>query len=275
MPELPEVEAARVVAARVAAGRRITEVWCAGDSIVLEASPARLRQALLSRRVWGAGRHGKHLWLELDRRPWPVVHFGMSGGLYTPGRGVRLRASGTRDWRTDWPPRFTKLRLAFHDGGELAIADPRRLGRIRLRHDPRHEPPISLLGFDAFRELPPPRRFLALLGARAAPIKALLLDQTFAAGVGNWVADEVLYQAGIDPRRPARALSPDDGRRLRAAIRAVLTRAVRAGAASERYPRTWLFHHRWERNTVTARGEPIRHDTVGGRTTAWVPAVQR
>jgi len=275
MPELPEVEAARTTAEHVAGGRRITAVWCAGDPIVLEASPARLRRALLDRRVRGVGRHGKHLWLELDGQPWLAVHFGMSGGLYTPGRGVRLRSSGTRDWGAGWPPRFTKLRLAFHDGGELAIADPRRLGRIRLRNDPRHELPISLLGFDALRELPPPRRFLALLGTRAAPIKALLLDQAFAAGVGNWVADEVLYQAGLDPRRPARALSPDDGRRLRAAIRAVLTTAVRAGADSRRYPKTWLFHHRWTRNTVTARGEPVRHDTVGGRTTAWVPAVQR
>lgn len=276
MPELPEVEAARLIAARVAAGRRITAVWCAGDPIVLEASPASLRRALLGRRVRRAGRHGKHLWLELDRRPWLVVHFGMSGGLYAPKRGgVRLRVSGSRDWRAAWPPRFTKLRLTLDDGGELAFADPRRLGRIRLRHDPRREPPIGDLGFDALRELPPPRRFFELLRARAAPVKAVLLDQAFAAGVGNWVADEVLYQARIDPRRPARSLSPAEGRALRSAMRSVLVTAVAAGADSDRYPRTWLFHRRWERGTTTTGGEPIRHDTIGGRTTAWVPAVQR
>ncbi len=297
MPELPEVEAARRLAQRVAVGRRIAGVWCAEDPIVLEGvSPARVRRALLGQRVLGARRHGKHLWLELDRRPWPTFHFGMSGGLYTPGRGVWLISSGKNDRSSfvgvrnprkqgdarggrrlgaPWPPRFTKLRLTLDDAGELAFADPRRLGRLRLRTDPRHEPPIGQLGFDAYRELPPAPRFLALLCRRAAPIKAALLDQSFAAGVGNWVADEVLYQARIDPRRPACALRPEEVRRLRTRLRSVLTTAVRARADSDRYPRTWLFHHRWERNSATTRGEAIRHQTIGGRTAAWVPAVQK
>jgi len=275
VPELPEVEAARRTAERVAAGRRIVSVWCADDPIVLETPPARLRRALLGRRVLRVGRHGKHFWLELDRRPWLLVHFGMSGGLYTPGRGVRLRSSGSRDWRVDWPPRFAKLRLTLDDGGELAIADARRLGRIRLRDDPRCEPPLSALGFDALRELPPPARFRALLTARAAPVKAVLLDQSFAAGVGNWVADEVLYQARIAPRRLARSLSPAEAGRLRGALRRVLVTAVRAGADSDRYPRGWLFHRRWDHGTATRRGEPIRHETIAGRTAAWVPARQR
>jgi formamidopyrimidine-DNA glycosylase len=295
LPELPEVEAARATAQRVAAGRRIVAVWCADDPIVIESSPARLRRALLGRRVVRAGRHGKHLWLELDRRPWLLAHFGMSGGLYSSfvgvrhtrdgerarggrrldaGRGVRLRSSGSRDWRADWPPRFAKLRLTLDDGGELAFADARRLGRIRLRDDPRREPPLSALGFDALRGLPAPARFRALLTSRAAPVKAVLLDQSFAAGVGNWVADEVLYQARIAPRRLARSLSPAEAGRLRGALRRVLATAVRAGADSDRYPRGWLFHRRWDPGTVTTRGEAIRRETIAGRTAAWVPALQ-
>ncbi|HEV8674486.1 MAG TPA: DNA-formamidopyrimidine glycosylase family protein [Methylomirabilota bacterium] len=277
MPELPEVEAARLAIQQVAAGRRIRAVWCADDPLVFEgAMPAGFRRALLGRRVRRVGRHGKHLWLELDRRPWPCLHFGMTGGVYTPrGRRVKLRSSRRTDDGARWPPRFTKLRLTFSDGGELAIADPRRLGRIRLRDDPRQELPIRALGFDALRELPPPAEFEEQLRRRAAPVKAVLLDQSFAAGVGNWVADEVLYQAGIDPRRRARSLSTAEARRLRTKLRSVLRTAVRAGAQSDRYPRTWLFHHRWDRNTTTARGEQIRHATVGGRTTAWAPAAQR
>ncbi|MET0850787.1 MAG: DNA-formamidopyrimidine glycosylase family protein [Candidatus Rokuibacteriota bacterium] len=278
MPELPEVEEARRSARRVALGRRITGVECAPDPIVLEgASPRHVRRALLGRRVEDVGRHGKHLWLELDRRPWPCFHFGMAGGFYTPdARGVRLVSSGGAD-RTEWPPRFVKLVLTFEGGGALAMADGRRLGRIRLREDPRAEPPISLLGFDALRGLPSPAEFAAGLAERAAPVKAVLLDQTFAAGVGNWIADEVLYQARIDPRRRARSLSGDEARRLREAVRRVVETAVRARADSDRYPRTWLFHSRWGRQagSITARGERIRHDTVGGRTTAWVPSVQR
>jgi formamidopyrimidine-DNA glycosylase len=278
VPELPEVEAARRLAARVAVGRRIVDVWCAADPIVFErGSAARVRAALRGRRVRAARRHGKHLWLELDRRPWLLMHFGMTGGLHVPARPP-LRLRSTRGWAPPgWPPRFARLILTFDDGTGLAMADARRLGRIRLRDDPRREPPVAALGFDALHELPPPARFFALLHARAAPMKALLLDQTFAAGVGNWIADEVLYQARIDPRRPARSLSPAESSRLRRRLRAVLTTAVRAGADSDRFPTTWLFHRRWDHDPLarTSTGAPIRWDTIAGRTTAWAPSVQR
>ena len=84
MPELPEVEAARRATRRIAAGRRITGVWCADDPIVFEGIPAaRFRNALRGRKILDVHRRGKHLWLELDRRPWPCLHFGMSGGVHT------------------------------------------------------------------------------------------------------------------------------------------------------------------------------------------------
>jgi formamidopyrimidine-DNA glycosylase len=277
MPELPEVETARRAAIAVAVGRRIVGVTVADDTIVFEqVSRARIRRALLGRQVRAVRRHGKHFWFELDRRPWLSVHFGMAGGLHTSRRrGVRLVSSGRRP-EPGWPPRFTKLRLAFEGGHELAIADGRRLGRIRLRQDPATEPPIAGLGFDALRGLPGAARFRELARARAAPVKALLLDQSFAAGVGNWIADEVLYQARIAPRRPARSLSDRELDRLRARLRSVVRVAVGARADSDRYPRSWLFHRRWSsRPGVTARDDTIRRETIAGRTAAWVPAVQR
>src|SRR5690348_6225901 len=229
MPELPEVEAARRAAQMVAKGRRIVEAHVADDPIVFEGvAPARIRRALVGRRVEAVRRHGKHLWIELDRRPWPCMHFGMTGGFHTPGRGtLRLVAHGKKGPGLAWPPRFVKLILKFDDGGELAFADARRLGRARLRIDPAAEPPISLLGFDAWRELPPPASFKRLVTARSSPMKALLLDQSFAAGVGNWMADEVLYQARIDPRRRAGTLGDDEIRRVRAALARVVTISVR------------------------------------------------
>jgi formamidopyrimidine-DNA glycosylase len=277
MPELPEVEAARRAAIEVAVGRRITGVAVTDDPIVFEGvRPARIRRALLGRRVRTVRRHGKHFWLELDRRPWLLVHFGMAGGLSTSNRSaVRLKSSRGRP-QSAWPPRFTRLLLRFDDGGELAIADGRRLGRIRLRRDPATEPPIVDLGFDALRGLPSPARFRALARGRAAPVKALLLDQSFAAGVGNWIADEVLYQAGISPRRRAGTLSDAELDRLRRRLQSIVRIAVGVGADSDRFPRSWLFHRRWDRRPgVTRRGHVIRRDTIGGRTTAWVPAVQR
>jgi formamidopyrimidine-DNA glycosylase len=278
VPELPEVDAARRLAARVALGRRIVEVLCAPDPIVFADPPARVREALLGRQVKAVKRHGKHLWLELDRRPWPTMHFGMAGGLQTPqSAGVKLVSHGKGARPPGWPPRFTKLHLTFDDGGELVLADGRRLGRVRLRRDPRREPPVSLLGFDALLELPSRARFTELVGRSKAPIKALLLDQSFAAGVGNWIADEVLYQARIAPLRTGHSLTSQEGGRLRLALKRVVETAVKVNSDSDRFPRSWLFHRRWGRNAdaVTARGERIRHDTIGGRTTAWVPAVQR
>lgn len=281
MPELPEVEAARRAAHTVAAGRRIVDAYVADDPIVFEGvGPARFRRALVGRRVKAVRRHGKHLWLELDRRPWPCLHFGMTGGIHVPrGRAVKLVSDGNVN-RSDWPPRFTKLHLRFAGGGELALADGRRLGRIRLRQDPPTEPPISTLGFDALRAMPTPARFHAMLRDRKSPIKAVLLDQSFAAGIGNWIADEVLYQAGIAPKRRASTLSAAEAARLRTRIRSVIGTAVRAGSDSDRFPRWWLFHRRWGHrrggpSATTVRGEHIRHETVGGRTTAWVPSAQR
>ena len=95
MPELPEVETARRAATAVAVGRRIVAVTVADDPIVFErVPPARIRRALLGRRVQAVRRHGKHFWFELDRRPWLVVHFGMAGGLHTSRRrSVRLTGS--------------------------------------------------------------------------------------------------------------------------------------------------------------------------------------
>ena len=279
MPELPEVERGRRVALKVARGRRIVEARCADDPIVFDrVSPARIRRALVGRRVKDVKRHGKHLWFELDRRPWPCLHFGMTGGFHTAPGGprVKLESTGKKPDHA-WPPRFTKLHLVFDDGGELVMADARRLGRIRLRRDPASQPPISRLGFDAHRGLPPFARFRELVRGRAAPLKALLLDQGFAAGVGNWIADEVLYQARLDPRRRANTLTDPEIMRMRAALKRVVDTSVRVSNDSDRYPRGWLFHRRWGRNprAVTMTGERIRHITVGGRTTAWVPTRQR
>jgi formamidopyrimidine-DNA glycosylase len=276
VPELPDVDAARLIARGVAVGRRIVDAECADDPIVFErVNPQRFRRALIGRRVAGVHRRGKHLWLELDRRPWPCFHFGMTGGFHIPNApGPKLVSSRIKSRGETWPPRFMKLRVYFNDGGELVMSDPRRLGRIRLRHDPATEPPISLLGFDALLELPSARRLRELLSERSAPIKAVLLDQSFSAGVGNWIADEVLYQARIDPRRSAGSLSAEEVARVRARLKSVMTISVKARADSRRFPRWWLFHTRWDRD-VTVRGEKLRRATIGGRTTAWAPAVQR
>lgn len=272
------MERGRRLAEAAAVGRRIGEVWCADDPLVFDGvGPDRWRGALEGRQVLAARRWGKQLWLDLDAPPHPLFHFGMSGGFRTPGSAPLQLRSGPHEDAADWPPRYAKIRLRLDDGGDLVMTDARRIGRILLRADPEHEPPVAKLGFDPLLAMPTPRRFCRLLRARDCIVKSLLLDQSFAAGVGNWIADEALFQAGINPRRRTSALTDAEARRLRAKLGAVVRRAVKANADPALYPRTWLFHRRWgkSRNARTAAGERIEHVSIAGRTTAWVPARQR
>jgi formamidopyrimidine-DNA glycosylase len=277
MPELAEVERGRKLAETVARGRGIARVRCADDEIVFEGRrPAALRRALKGARVERVERKGKYLFFALDRRPWPIFHFGMTGSFRTPDdEPLRLQAHGRELDRT-WPPRFTKIHLELDDGGELVMTNARRLGRVLLRADPLAEPPMSRLGFDPLLAMPTPARFEALVRPRRVTLKGLLLDQGFAAGVGNWIADEVLYQAALDPRRKANSLSSAEIRRMRQRLGHIVRAAVRVDADKTRFPRAWLFHHRWDRKkgAQTAKGERIEHLTLAGRTTAWVPTVQ-
>jgi formamidopyrimidine-DNA glycosylase len=157
------------------------------------------------------------------------------------------------------------------------MPDPRRFGRIRLRDDPRREPPVSDLGFDPLLDLPGKADFRERIGRGTVSIKGRLLDQSFAAGVGNWIADEILYQAAVAPHRRVRDLSDEEIEAIRRRLGAIIDKAVGVNSVSSRFPRTWLFHRRWGRpeDATTARGEPIEIATIAGRTTAWVPSVQR
>lgn len=277
MPELPECERARRTLERVLVGRRLERVRCAADAIVLEDGAAAIRRALLGRRVEAAHRRGKQLWLALDRRPWPLFHLGMTGGFRVADQRPLKLASSRRAGEEPWPPRFAKVTMETDDGAAIIFTNARRLGRVRLREDPERESPIADLGFDPLLDPPGAREFAAALHRRRGPLKAILLDQSFAAGVGNWIADEALYQARLDPRRRGADLDDAEARRLRTALLRIVRRAVAVDAEKSRFPRSWLFHHRWGKvaGAVDARGRAIAFAAIGGRTTAWVPGHQR
>jgi formamidopyrimidine-DNA glycosylase len=265
MPELPEVETGRRIADRALKGRVIETVAVTDDRIVFAGvTPKRFAAALRGRKVIATHRRGKYIWFELDQRPWPLFHYGMSGrfDVYSDAKDR---------------PSYWKVELVAADGTRLSMRNPRRLGRIRLLDDVENQPPISKLGDDPYLNLPSAAALAATMARRRGPIKALLLDQSFLAGVGNWIADEVLYQARIDPRIAACELSIEQVRRMRTKLRAILKRAVDVDADKNRFPRTWLFHYRWGKNAdaVMPSGERIEHIALGGRTTAWVPTVQR
>lgn len=280
MPELPEVEFGRKVAERVALGRVIQKVWVDDDPIVFDGvSKAKLTRTLRGRTVVAVHRRGKQLWFELDQAPHPLFHFGMTGSFRTKRTTpLVLASSPKKPARAAWPPRFTKIRLWLGDEmDELVMTNARRLGRIRLRQDPLGEPPLSKLGFDPLIDMPRLTEFKPLVCRRKVAIKALLLNQSFAAGVGNWIADEVLYQARIDPRRRANTLDDAELKALHSKIKSVVKTAVGVDARNDKLPKKWLMHRRWgkQADATTHDGKKIEFVTVGGRTSAWVPDVQK
>lgn len=278
MPELPEVEFARTMAHRITVGLRIIAAEVADDPIVFDGTaPEALQEALVGRQVTGTGRRGKYLWLTLEGNRSVLCHLGMTGALRTPNEAAFDYQTGPPTDDTQWPPRFTKLRLLLEGGAELAITNARRLGRIWISDDPLAHPRVTKLGFDPLTDPPSLTDFAAAVGRRRSTLKGLLLDQRFAAGVGNWIADEVLFQAGLAPHRKCDTLRDDELRALYQALVEVIAFAVKVDADKGRFPPHWLFHHRWGRDRAarTSDGEPIRFDTVAGRTTAWVPSRQR
>ena len=277
MPELPEVERGRCLAAVVAEGRVIQRTYCQRDPIVFKgAIGAVVSKALKGKKILTVRRWGKQLWFELDAPPHPLFHFGMTGAFRTRGVNALQLKSGPVERSDTWPPRFTKIRLWLDDGGELVMTDARRLGRILLREEPIHQPPLCNLGVDPHLALASPAVFRHGIRRATTPIKSRLLDQRFCAGIGNWLADEILYQAGVDPRRTTKSLSDADIARIRRCLKSIVTRAVKANADETLYPTGWLFHRRWgkNRNAETPAGEPIDFVEIGGRTTAWVPSAQ-
>jgi formamidopyrimidine-DNA glycosylase len=279
VPELPEVERGRRIAAQAAEKRRILRVVCRHDEIVFDrVSSRRWKKALTGKTVREVRRIGKQIWFELDSPPHPLFHFGMTGAFRVPGRlDLPLSSRPSPDPHEVWPPRFTKIHLFFDGGSELVMTNARRLGRILLREDPLHQPPISRLGFDPLLGMISPAEFRERAGRRRTAMKNLLLDQSFCAGVGNWIADEVLYQARIDPRRRASELDATELERVRRRLRAVVKLAVKVEADKSRFPADWLFHVRWGKNEKarTLKGNRVEFLQIGGRTSAWVPARQK
>ncbi|KAA1468389.1 AtMMH-1 [Dentipellis sp. KUC8613] len=297
MPELPEVERAAALIRSLALGGTIDKVETAEDTIVFSgASHEEFAKEITTRTIKEVGRYGKVFYLILDGEGrMPVFHFGMTGMLQVRGSLPIHYREAPRKTSTDWPPRFMKFILHITPASsstpiEIAFLDARRLGRIRLCKTPLTEPPISALGFDPILSMPDLEYFTKGVLKRTCPIKALLLDQSFSAGVGNWVADEILYHARVHPEQRCNTFSPAQLTALHHQTQEVCRIAVKVNADDKKFPADWLFRHRWDRGKKSKgkgakdtesmlklpSGEPatIKWITVGGRTSAYITELQ-
>jgi formamidopyrimidine-DNA glycosylase len=255
VPESIEVELYRRLAERTV-GRRIVGVdapdaWFLKGGLTGEV----LASATVGRTITAVRRIGKLLLVDLGDGPTVGLRFGMTGRLVVDGEsGVdKLEYSALR-----LDPAWDRVRFDL-EGGDLRINDPRRLGGVLL------EPDEDALGVDVFAARPVDVR--RVFAASAAPVKARLLDQHRIAGVGNLLADEALWRAGLDPTRRSASLTEPELRRLHRHLRATVEELTARGGSHTGD----TFAARRPGGTCPRDGRPMARTTVGGRTTWWCP----
>lgn len=272
MPELPEVETIRRDLEPLLSGRTITAVAIhrGAERLAVSHSPRALERLLTGRRIEALGRHGKYLLARLQGGQTWVMHLRMTGALlFAPGAA----SAG----------RFERARVDLDDGGSLRLEDMRKFATWALVDDPREAMPRA--GPDALSPDFTADWLRAALARRRTSVKAVLLDQSVAAGVGNIYADEACWLARIDPRTPARRVGPRRSVRLHAAIVETLEAAVegrgstfsdyRDGAGRPgRYQDRWHVFRR-EGQPCERCGRTVRKTRLAGRGTHLCTGCQR
>ena len=270
MPELPEVETTVRGLAPVLEGERVARVVTRREGLRYP-FPHDLGQRLVGARVTALGRRAKYGLIGTDRGDTLVFHLGMSGR-----------------WRID------PDELGAHDhlvietatGRTLALNDPRRFGFVHIQTtaDLPAYPPFAAMGPEPLSERFTADHLIRAFEGRAAPVKALLLDQRVVAGLGNIYVCEALHVARIAPNRAGGRIALFRLERLVEAIRTVLEAAIAAGGSSIRdYARPdgelGYFSKQWRvygREGQACRcGAIVRRRAEGGRSPFWCPACQR
>jgi formamidopyrimidine-DNA glycosylase len=263
MPELAEVEFFRkqwdcglgqkIVAVRLHSRKRIFR----------GTDPRQIVDHLEGRRFLRSCARGKRMLFEFSGGNWIGVHLGMTGKLSVESAAFR-------------PEKHDHLVL-YQPKRALVFPDSRQFGRVRFhhgRHDPdwwkSEVPEIISREFD--------REFLDrfLDRHRKAPIKAVVLMQNGFSGIGNWMADEILWRARIHPATSTGKLTVRNRADLLRETKFVVKESLRTlGKDFGDPPRGWLIHQKWKRDGICPRHRtPLRHAPIGGRTTVWCPKCQ-
>jgi formamidopyrimidine-DNA glycosylase len=270
VPELPEVETTVRGLTPVLAGQRLAEVTPRRADL-RKAIPPDLRQRLTGATVTALGRRAKYGLIHTDRGDTLIFHLGMSGR-----------------WRVDPED------IAMHDhllietasGRRLALNDARRFGFLDLSRTESlgDYPPFVAMGPEPLGPHFTGAYLDAALEGRAAPIKAMLLDQHIVAGLGNIYVCEALHVAGIAPSRAAGQIARARLDRLVEAVSDVLLAAIEAGGSTLRdfahpdgslgyFSKQFLVYGR--EGEPCACGAPVRRRTENGRSTFWCVKCQR
>jgi formamidopyrimidine-DNA glycosylase len=270
VPELPEVETTVRGLTPVLAGQRLTTVEPRRADL-RRAIPVDLRQRMEGAVVTGLGRRAKYGLIDTNRGDTMIFHLGMSGR-----------------WRVDpaEPIAHDHLLIATEGGRQVVLNDPRRFGFLDLVETDALAayPPFAAMGPEPLGPELTAAYLHRVLAGRAAPIKAMLLDQRIVAGLGNIYVCEALHVARIAPGRAAGQIGMARLGRLVEAVRAVLLAAIEAGGSTLRdfaapngelgyFSKQFLVYGR--EGQACACGGTVQRRVDAGRSTFWCPACQR
>jgi formamidopyrimidine-DNA glycosylase len=264
MPELAEVEFFRRQW-DAGIGQKVVAVQLHPRKRIFRGSDSRqMMQQLTGRRFLRSSARGKRMLFEFSGGNWIGIHLGMTGKL-------RTKAAGFRPEKHD----HFVLQQARQ---ALVFSDARLFGRVLFHHG-KGAPPWWRVGGPEISSDKFDQAFLNSFLDRhgRAPVKAVILMQSGFSGIGNWMADEILWRARIAPSILAGALSPAQRVRLWRETRFVAGESLRiVGPAFADLPPDWLIHQKWKRDGICPRhGVILKKGTIGGRTTSWCPLCQK
>lgn len=263
MPELAEVEHARR-AWNVGLGRRLlgVEVSPSAGRVVREVDVACVVRTLRGQIFRASLARGKQLLFRFGKDRWLGLHLGMAGSLAARP--------------PDHLPGKHDLLVLRQRARALVFTDLRHFGRVRLHLGPEPPPYWTALPPDVLSSDFTFPRFEAFCLRRArSPVKTVLLDQRLFPGVGNWMADEILWRARVSPARNAGDLDVRARHALFRTVRWVCRAAVAVIDEAWEYPPHWLFRHRWEDGERCPRcGRGLSRVVIGGRRTCFCPRCQ-
>jgi formamidopyrimidine-DNA glycosylase len=270
MPELPEVETTVRGLETVLFGQQLVRVEPRRADL-RRPIPVDLRQRMTGARVTGLSRRAKYGLIETDRGDTLVFHLGMSGR-----------------WRVDPEEVLTHDHLILETaaGRVVALNDPRRFGSLDLVETAGLDQfaPFAALGPEPLGDAFDARYLVVALQGRAAPIKAMLLDQRIVSGLGNIYVCEALHIAGVAPSTPAGQVTKARLERLVVAIKDVLAAAIEAGGSTLRdYARPdgelGYFFKQWRvygrEGEACVCGKRVLRRVDGGRSTFYCGKCQR
>ena len=258
MPELPEVETIRRSLLPHVVGARVTGVTVRERRLRRPIAPD-FERRLRGRRITALERRGKYLLFQLDDARVLLVHLGMSGSLAVTPPSQPL---GLHD----------HVAIALDRSRVLVFNDPRRFGLMRMGNGS-ELPELVNVGRDPLSAAPTLDEWRALVRGRRLPIKNLLMDQRVLGGVGNIYASEMLFQAGIRPRRRAASMRRQELERLSAAMRRVLEQAVEANGQAGFFQ---MHHAVYDRAGQPCRvcAATIKRVVQSGRSSYYCPRCQ-